>query len=143
MGIIKDIYDATKDIAKNKFAVSNIKSELRDEIKLNLQFLKSINIGEELPRVRLKQITINLQITEMNDFLVCPFPKVIISKKRVSPSVLGNIKATYLLDQDLEETCRRIRHMIKYLKLDFDATKEPKRTLLYINKYFLIALKLL
>ena len=143
MGIIKDIYDATKNIAQNQIAISNIRNELRDEIKLNLQFLKSIDVGKGLPSERLKKITDNLQISEMIDFLVCPFPKSIISTRRVSQSVLGNIKAKYLLGQNLEETCRRIRHMIKYLKLDFDAAKDPKSTLLYIKKYFRVALKLL
>ena len=142
MGLIKVIYDASKDIAKSKIAISNIKNELRDEIKLNLQFLKSITVGKELPRVRLQQITGNLQIIEMTDYLVCPFPKTIISNKRISQSVLGDIKAKYLLRKDLEETCRRIRHMVKYLQKDFDAAKDPKRTLLYIKKYFRVALKL-
>ena len=142
MGLIKVIYDASKDIAKSKIAISNIKNELRDEIKLNLQFLKSITVGKVLLRERLKQITGNLQISKMTNYLVCPFPKTIISKKRISQSVLGDIKAKYLLGKNLEETCRRIRHMVNYLQKDFDAAKDPKRTLLYIKKYFRITLKL-
>lgn len=143
MSIIKEIYDTTKDIAKSKIAISNIKNELRDEFILNLKFLSDIDVGRNIPRKRLNQIVRNLEIKELTDFLICPFPKSVISRKKVTQKVMGDIKAKFLLGQDLEETCRRIRHMVRYLKADFAAAKDPKKTLFYIKKYFKIALDLI
>jgi hypothetical protein len=148
MSAIKEIFDTIKDLTKDKVARDNIKNELKDEFKLNLKFLKDISVGKDVTGERIAQIIGNLEIIELDAFLKCPFPKTLISKGIVTEKIIENINARKLLSKELEpadfeDVCRRIRRMVRYIKKDFSATKEPKKTLFYIKNYILVALKLL
>ena len=149
MSAIKEIIDTVKDIGKDAVARNNIRSELKDELKLNLDFLKEVKTGDSLKKDRLAQIISNLEITELDAFLKCPFPKKLICSKNVTESIIQDINAHKLLrtgDEgpvDFEELCRRIRRMVRFIKKDFGAQKEPKRTLHYIKNYIRVAVKLL
>ena len=149
MSAIKDIFDLVKDLSKDVEARNNIKNELKDEFKLNLLFLKDIKTGKTVEKTRMLEIVSNLEMIELDAFLKCPFPKKIISNKKVTPVILKDINANKLLRPkgeppvDFEELCRKIRGMIRYIKKDFSSFKEPKRSLHYIKNYIRVALRLL
>ena len=149
MSAIKEIYDTVQDIAKNKVARDNIRNELKDEFRLNLDFLKSIKKGHRMPPDRLKQMVANLEIEELDAFLKSPFPKKLICAAHVTPEKIKNIPARKLLRPpgkdpvSFEELCRRIRRMIRYAKKDFDSMKDPGKAITYIKNYCRVALRLL
>jgi len=149
MSAIKEIIDTVKDISKDTVARNNIRSELKDELRLNLDFLREVKTGKILKKDRMEQIIGNLEINELDAFLKCPFPKKLICSKNVTENTVKDINAHKLLRSgnekpvDFEELCRRIRRMIRFIKKDFGAQKEPKRTLQYIRNYARVALKLL
>ena len=112
MSAIKDIIDTVKDISKDAVARNNIRSELKDELKLNLDFLREVKTGNTLKKGRMEQIISNLEIAELDAFLKCSFPKIIICNKTVTESIIKDINAQKLLRSNndnpvnFEELCR-------------------------------------
>jgi hypothetical protein len=149
MSAIKEIYDTVQDLAKNKVARDNIRAELKDELRLNLDFLKPLKSGEKISPERLKMIVRNLEISELDAFLKSPFPKNLICAATVTPSKVKDIPARKLLRSagkepvDFEELTRRIRRMIRFAKKDFRAIKNPYKSVSYIRNYIRVALRLL
>jgi len=149
MSAIKEIYDTVQDMAKNKVARDNIRNELKDEFRLNLDFLNALHPGTKMPKERLHKMIRNLEIAELDAFLKSPFPKKIICSGVVTEDTIKNIPArkllrSYALDPvDFEELCRRIRRMIRYAKKDFEVLSKPRKSLFYIKNYIRVALRLL
>jgi len=147
MGAISEIIKGVKDITEYKLQANTIKLELKDEIILNIKFLKDVQSNKAISDERLKEVIQHLSIEEMNAYLISKYPKSFICRKKVTEAVVGKIPAQRLLTGnqvvDLEELCRRIRRMIKYLKADFDGLKRPKQNALNIKYYLQVARKLI
>ncbi len=149
MSAIRDIFELAVDLSKNATARNNIRDELKDEFRLNLKFLKDIKTGRSTDDSRIRQIVDNLEITELDAFLKCPFPKKIICNKHVTEAVIKDIQAKKLLRPEgetpvnFEELCRKIRGLIRYIKKDMNSFSDPKRSLHYIKNYTRVAIRLL
>lgn len=122
MSIVKEIYDVTKDLAKNKVALNKIKRALLTEAKLNHRFLEDISDKEKrLKKERLIKIVNNLEVAELKAAITCGLPFDFITYKKVSKEMMEGLDPLKALDNDLATILEKIYLKIAYLKKDYDS----------------------
>ncbi len=122
MSIVKEIYDVTKDLAKNKVALNKIKRALLTESKLNHRFLEDIADKEKrLKKERMIKIVNNLEVEELKAAITCGLPFDFITFKKVTKEMMEGLDPLKAMDNDLETVLEKIYLKIAYLKKDYDS----------------------
>lgn len=122
MSIVKEIYDVTKDLAKNKVALNKIKRALLTESKLNQRFLEDIADKEKrLKKERMIKIVNNLEVEELKAAITCGLPFDFITFKKVTKEMMEGLDPLKAMDNDLETVLEKIYLKIAYLKKDYDS----------------------
>jgi hypothetical protein len=124
MSVIKEIYDITKDITKNKNAQKKIKKAILLEAKANLKFLQDLsNPKSEIKEERLIQIINNIEIDELKALIKNDIPYKSITNKKVTKKIVGGLAARRTIRYDLETLLERIYLMVTYIKKDYKKEK--------------------
>jgi len=122
LSIVKEIYDVTKDLAKNKVALNKIKRALLTESKLNHRFLEDIADKEKrLKKERMIKIVNNLEVEELKAAITCGLPFDFITFKKVTKEMMEGLDPLKAMDNDLETVLEKIYLKIAYLKKDYDS----------------------
>jgi len=147
MSWIKDVIDTTRILAKDKQALNQIKSGLRNQAKLNQKFLKELLRSNYQPKQdRLYKIAMSLSYDKFEDALNYGVPYKIISRKKVTEKLLNklHIKAVVLLDKGLEEILESVYLKTAYINKDYDNEDINLKIRLHnLAKYNLILIQLL
>ncbi|MCB2219919.1 MAG: hypothetical protein KQI35_05945 [Bacteroidetes bacterium] len=147
MSWIKDIIDTSRSLAKDKQALAQIKSGLRNQAKLNHQFLKELLKKNSNPKQeRLIKIARSLEYDKMQDALNYGIPYALISRKRVTEELLEqfHVKAAVLVDKSLEEMLESVYIKTAYISKDYDNEDiDLKARLRNLAKYNLVLIRLL
>ena len=147
MSWIKDIIDTTRSLAKDKQALNQIKSGLRNQAKLNQQFLKELLKSNYKPKKdRLYKIARSLAYDKFEEALNYGVPYKIISRRKVTEELLNKfkIKANVLKDKGLEEVLESVYIKTAYITKDYDNEDINLKIRLHnLAKYNLILIQLL
>lgn len=147
MSWIKDIIDTTRILAKDKQALNQIKSGLRNQAKLNQQFLKELLKSNYQPKQeRLYKISRSLLYDKFEDALNYGVPYKIISRKIVTKELLDrfHLQANVMLDKGLEEVLESVYIKTAYISKDYDNENINLKIRLHnLAKYNLILIQLL
>lgn len=147
MSWIKDIIDTTRSLAKDKQALNQIKSGLRNQAKLNQQFLKELIKSDYNPkRDRLYKISRSLSFDKFEEALNYGVPYKMISRRIVTEELLDkfHINANVLKGKGLEEVLESVYIKTAYISKDFDNENINLKIRLHnLAKYNLILIQLL
>ncbi len=147
MSWIKDIIDTSRVLAKDKQALNQIKSGLRNQAKLNQQFLKELLKADYISKQeRLYKIARSLSYDKFEEALNFGVPYQIISRKKVTEDLLNklNLKANILLNKGLEEVLESVYIKTAYINKDYDNEDIKLKIRLHnLGKYNLILIQLL
>lgn len=147
MSWIKDILDTTRSLAKDRQALTQVKSGLRNQAKLNQQFLKELLKKDSRPsKERLFKIARSLEYDKMKEALNYGIPYSLISREKVTQDLLDSfrIRASVLLDKGLEEVLESVYLKTAYIVKDYDNESIDLRARLHnLAKYNLALIQLL
>lgn len=147
MSWIKDILDTTRSLAKDKQALNQVKSGLRNQAKLNHQFLRELFKSNYNPKTeRLHKIARSLSFDKFEEALNYGVPYKIISRRKVSNELLKklHVHANVLVDKGLEEVLESVYIKTAYISKDFDNENINLKIRLHnLAKYNLILIQLL
>ena len=147
MSWIKDIIDTSRTLAKDRQALSQIRSGLLNQAKLNHQFLKELLKKNSNPKQeRLYKIARSLEYDKLKDALNYGIPYMLITRKKVTQDLLDKyrIHASVLLDKGLEEVLESVYLKTAYIVKDYDNEEiDLKARLHNLAKYNLILIQLL
>jgi len=147
MSWIKDIIDTTRNLAKDKQALNQIKSGLRNQAKLNQQFLKELLKSDYKPKKdRLCKISQSLSYDKFEEALNYGVPYKMISRRIVTVELLNkfHINANVLEGKGLEEVLESVYIKTAYISKDFDNEDINLKIRLHnLAKYNLILIQLL
>lgn len=147
MSWIKDIIDTSRSLAKDKQALNQIKSGLRNQARLNQEFLKELLKKNHTPtKQRLYKIARSLSYDKFEDALNYGVPYYFITRKKVTVERLEKLKinASVLQDKGLEEVLESVYLKTAYITKDFDNEEiDLKARLHNLAKYNLILIQLL
>ncbi len=123
MSWIKDIIDTSHVLAKDRQALNQIKSGLRNQAKLNQQFLKELLKPDYISKQdRLYKVARSLSYDKFEEALNFGVPYKIISRKKVTEDLLNklHLKANILLNKGLEEVLESVFIKTAYINKDYD-----------------------
>ena len=147
MSWIKDIIDTSRVLAKDKQALNQIKSGLRNQAKLNQQFLKELLKSDYISKQdRLYKIARSLSYDKFEEALNFGIPYKIISRKKVTEDLLNklHIRANILINKGLEEVLESVYIKTAYINKDYDNEDINLKIRLHnLAKYNLILIQLL
>jgi hypothetical protein len=145
MGKIKDFFDLFVGASLTLVDRNIIRNNLKEELSLNLDFLKAIKNRKSISDAEMRVIVNNLEYSELSAFLEYRTLDLFKSNRRVTAKVVGDIPAKSLLKTEptFIELCRNIRRKIKYIKKNYNALRNPKKSLLFIKNYIRIAKKII
>lgn len=147
MSWIKDIIDTSRTLAKDKQALNQIKSGLRNQAKLNQEFLKELlKKKNNSKKERLYKIARSLSYDKFEEALNYGIPYKIISRRKVSEELLNkfHINANVLLGKGLEEVLESVYIKTAYITKDYDNEDINLKIRLHnLAKYNLILIQLL
>ena len=147
MSWIKDLIDTTRDLAKDKQALNKIRAGLRNQAKLNQEFLQELLKKDHTPsKQRLHKIAKELLYDKFEDALNYGVPFYFITRKKVTRERLDRLKvnASVLQDKGLEEVLESVYLKTAYINKDYDNEDIDLRVRLYnLAKYNLILIDLL
>jgi len=147
MSWIKDIIDTSRSLAKDKQALNQIKSGLRNQAKLNQQFLSALLRKKKNPnQERLFKIARSLEYDKLGEALNYGLPYSLITRRKVSQSLLDrfHLNASVLLGKGLEELLESVYLKTAYISKDYDNDEIDLRARLHnLAKYNLILIQLL
>jgi len=147
MSWIKDIIDTSRNLAKDKQALNQVKSGLRNQAKLNQQFLKELLNSDYKPKEeRLYKIAQLLIYDKFEEALNYGVPYKMISRRKVTEEILikFHLNANVLIGKGLEEVLESVYIKTAYISKDFDNENINLRIRLHnLAKYNLILIQLL
>ncbi len=147
MSWIKDIIDTTRNLAKDKQALNQIKSGLRNQAKLNQEFLKELlRKNYTSKNERLYKIAQSLSYDKFEEALNYGVPYKMISRRKVTKELLEkfHINASILVGKGLEEVLESVYLKTAYISKDFDNENINLKIRLHnLAKYNLILIQLL
>ncbi|MEZ5196720.1 MAG: hypothetical protein R2764_10050 [Bacteroidales bacterium] len=147
MSWIKDIIDTSRSLAKDKQALNQIKNGLRNQAKLNQQFLKELLKNDSNPKKeRLYKIAKSLEYDGLKDALNYGVPFGLITRRKVTQELLDkfHLNASVLLNKGLEEVLESVYIKTAYITKDYDNDEIDLKTRLHnLAKYNLILIQLL
>lgn len=147
MSWIKDIIDTSHVLAKDKQALNQIKSGLRNQAKLNQQFLKELLKSNYISKQdRLYKIARSLSYDKFEEALNFGVPYKIISRKKVTEDLLNklHIRANILINKGLEEVLESVYIKTAYITKDYDNEDINLKIRVHnLAKYNLILIQLL
>lgn len=147
MSWIKDIIDTSRSLAKDKQALNQIKSGLRNQAKLNHQFLKELLQKNHYPKQdRLYKIARSMEYDKLRDTLNYGVPYKLITRRKVTLELLDRIhvNAAVLVNKGLEEVLESVYIKTAYISKDYDNEEiDLKARLHNLAKYNLILIQLL
>ncbi len=147
MSWIKDIIDTSHVLAKDRQALNQIKSGLRNQAKLNQQFLKELLKPDYISKQdRLYKVARSLSYDKFEEALNFGVPYKIISRKKVTEDLLNklHLKANILLNKGLEEVLESVFIKTAYINKDYDNEEINLKIRLHnLAKYNLILIQLL
>lgn len=147
MSWIKDIIDTSRVLAKDKQALNQIKSGLRNQAKLNQQFLKELLKSDYKPKEdRLYKIAGSLSYDKFEEALNYGVPYKMISRKKVTGDLLNKLrlKANVLMNKGLEEVLESVYLKTAYINKDYDNELINLKIRLHnLAKYNLVLIQLL
>lgn len=144
MSIIKEIFDATKDVAALKAKTNAIKRALKTEFKLNRKFLLDIEKSEDIDDKRRIDIIKMLDIAELSAAVKYEIPYVAISRKKVSEELAKDFKIKRIEAANIEKLIEDLYLMISYLKKDYSNKRiHLNLRLINIYKYNAVLIELL
>lgn len=147
MSWIKDIIDTSRSLAKDKQALNQIKRGLRNQAKLNHQFLKELLKKNSNPKQeRLYKIARTLEYDKLQEALNYGIPFTLITRRKVTKGLLDriHINAVVLLNKGLEEVLESVYIKTAYISKDCDNENiDLKARLHNLAKYNLVLIQIL
>ncbi len=123
MSWVKEVIDASRDLASDTIALRKIKRSLLTQCQLNGKLLSEFYRSRNgMTTLRKEQIAGRLDVNELEAVLNCGVPFALISRKTVTKKKLEQhrIRAKSIEGNNLEVLLEKVYLMAAYLRKDHD-----------------------